>query len=203
MKLYYKPGACSLATHIVLLEIGEPFELDKVDTKAKKTEAGEDYLAINPKGYVPALELDDGHIITENAAVLQYIADQYPEAELAPANGTLERTRLQEHLSYISAELHKSFSPLFAPNTSEDDKEKARKNIAPKLDYFESVFADGRRFLLGDKFSIADAYLFVVISWTRPNKIGLEKWPLLADFAAHVVARDSVKQAMRDEGLIK
>lgn len=203
MKLYYKPGASSLATHIVLLEIGEPFELDKVDTKTKKTEAGEDYLAINPKAYVPTLELDSGHTITENAAILQYLADQYPEAGLAPANGTLERTRLQEHLSYTSSELHKSFSPLFAPNISEDDKEKSRKNVAPKLDYFESVFLDGRRFLLGDSFSVADAYLFVVISWTQSKNINLEKWPLLADFAARVVARDSVKQAMRDEGLIK
>jgi glutathione S-transferase len=203
MKLYYKPGACSLASHIILREIGEDFELDRVDTVHKKTESGADYLKINPKGYVPLLQLDSGETISEGVAILQYIADQHPEAGLVPESGTLQRARLHEHLNYIASELHKSFSPFFAPSSTDEDRQKVKTSVAPKLDHFESIFSDGRKYLLGDKFSVADAYLFVVTRWTKPTGIDLDKWPNLATFMERVAAREHVKEAMRVEGLIK
>lgn len=203
MKLYYKPGACSLASHIVLREVDETFELEKVDTAAGKTESGDDFAAINPKGYVPSLRLDGDAVLTEGAAILQYIADQHPAAELAPKAGTLERARLQEHLNYVASELHKAFSPFFSANPpSGEARQAVEANLARKMDHFEAVLSDGRAYLLGDKFSVADAYLFVVASWSRPTGIDLDRWPNLAAFVGRVAARDAAQDALRAEGLI-
>jgi len=202
MKLYYMPGTCSLASHIVLREIGNVFELESVDTVAKKTETGADFSSINPKGYVPALRLGGGEVLTESPAILQYIADQNPDADLAPRSGTLERAQLQEHLNYISSELHKSFAPFFSPNTTDEEKQVARENVERKMDHFESIFSDGREYLLGDKFSISDAYLFVVSSWTKPTGIGMDKWPNIAAFSTRIAERKNVKDALQAEGLL-
>ena len=147
MKLYYKPGACSLASHIILKEISNDFEIESVDTDNQITESGEDFSKINPKGYVPVLRLDNGEFLTEGAAVLQYLADQNPEAGLAPESGTLERARLQEHLNFTSTELHKAFGPFFSPEASDEEKQKAKNNVERKMDHFESIFDDGRNVL--------------------------------------------------------
>jgi glutathione S-transferase len=202
MKLYYAPGACSLSPHISLREAGVPFDLERVDLASRKTASGEDFSKINPKGYVPALRLDDGEVLTEGAAMVQFIADRSPAAGLAPANGTLERVRLQEHLNFIASELHKAFSPLFTPSTSAEAKQAAMASVARRLDYFERHLGDGRAYLLGERFSVADAYLFTVANWTGPTGIGLDKWPNVAAFVARVAARPSVQAAMRAEGLI-
>jgi len=202
MKLYYKPGTCSLASHIVLREIGKIFELESVDTDAKTTETGADFSKINPKGYVPALRLGSGEVLTESPAILQYIADQNPDADLAPKPGTLERARLQEHLNYISAELHKAFVPFFSPHASDDEKRVAKANVELKMDHFESIFSDGREYLLGNKFSVSDAYLFVVSSWTKFTGIGMDKWPNIAAFSTRIAGRENVKNAMHTEGLL-
>lgn len=202
MKLYYKPGACSLASHIVLREIGEDFELESVDTNTQKTETGADFAQINPKGYVPVLRLDGGQVITEGAAVLQYLADQHPEAGLAPKPGTLERARLQEHLNFVSSELHKAFGPFFSPSASDEEKQAAKANVGSKMDHLESIFSDGRKYLLGDEFSVSDAYFFVVASWAEPTGIGLDKWPNVAAFSSRVAGREKVQDAMRAEGLL-
>lgn len=202
MKLYYKPGACSLASHIILKEIGQDFEIESVDTDNQITESGDNFSKINPKGYVPVLSLDNGYNLTEGAAVLQYLADQNPEAGLAPESGTFERTRLQEHLNYISTELHKAFGPFFSPKTSDEEKQIATENVERKMDHFESIFDDGRAYLLGNKFSVVDAYFFVVSSWVVPTGIGLEKWPRIAAFSTRVADREAVQSAMRDEGLL-
>ncbi|WP_340118688.1 glutathione transferase GstA [Pelagibius sp. 7325] len=201
MKLYYLPGACSLAPHIALREVGATFELDRLDKASKKTESGVDFLTVNPKGYVPALSLDDGDLLTENASILQFIADANPSAALAPAAGTRERVRLQEHLNFIATELHKSFSPLFAPGSSDEMKAAARKKVAQRLDLVEKWLADGRSYLLGDTFSVADAYLFTVVNWTFPTSISLAPWPHVAAYHQRVAARDSVKAALKAEGL--
>jgi len=202
MKLYYKPGACSLASHIILKEIGINFEIESVDTDKQLTESGADYSKINPKGYVPALCTDDDQIITEGAAILQYLADQNPDAELAPKFGTIERARLQEHLNFTSTELHKAFGPFFASNSSEEEKQLAKKNVEGKLDHFESVLSDGRKYLLGNKFSVADAYFFVVSGWAVPTGIGLKKWPNISSFSKRIFEREMVQDAMRTEGLL-
>lgn len=202
MKLYYKPGACSLASHIILKEIGSDFEIESVDTDNQVTESGADFAKINPKGYIPVLRLDDDNLLTEGAAILQYLADQNPEASLAPESGTLERARLQEHLNYISTELHKAFGPLFSPSASDEEKQSAKKNVGRKMDHFESIFNDGRKYLLGNNFTVADAYFFVVSSWAIPTGIGLDNWPGVAAFSSHVTERQRVQDAMRDEGLL-
>ena len=202
MKLYYKPGSCSLASHIVLREIGKDFELEQVDTDTQKTETGADYTRINPKGNVPALKLNDGQIITEGAAVLQYIADQNPEAGLAPKYATIERARLQEHLNCVASELHKAFGPFFKPSSSDDDKTKARINVEKTMDHFESIFSDDRKYLVNNEFSVADAYFFVVSSWAVPTGIGFERWPKIAAFSKRVAGREKVQDAMRAEGLL-
>lgn len=203
MKLYYKPGACSLASHIVLKEIGKDFEIESVDTDNQVTESGADFRKINPKGYVPALSIDGNKILTEGAAVLQYLADQNPSADLAPKPGTLERSRLQEHLNFTSSELHKAFGPFFSSSASEEEKNNAKENVEKKMKHFESVFSDGRKYLVGNKFSVADAYFFVVSSWTTPTGIGLDKWPNIAAFSQRTADRKAVKDAMRAEGLLK
>jgi glutathione S-transferase len=201
MKLYYSPGACSLASHITLREVGATFDLEKVDVKQKRTERDADFWAINPKGYVPALALDSGEVLTEGAAILQYIADQHPQAGLAPANGGLERARLQEQLNFVASELHKAFSPLFNPAASESEKTAANKRVGQKLDVVEKQLSDGRSFLLGEDFSVADAYLFVVAGWTKHFGIALDNWPRVAAFQQRVAAREAVQAALKAEGL--
>ncbi|MEP2990007.1 MAG: glutathione transferase GstA [Parasphingorhabdus sp.] len=202
MKLYYKPGACSLATHITLYEAGAPFEVDEVDTEAGCTKSGKDYKSINPKGYVPALELSDESVLTEGAAVLQYVADQNPESSLAPKAGSIERTRVQEYLSYTGSELHKAFGPFFSDTASDVDKEKAGVNVASKFDYLNEILNDGRDYLVGNSFSVADAYLFVVSNWSNSVGIDLTRWPHIAAFVDRVSKRPATQVAMKAEGLI-
>lgn len=202
MKLFYAPGACSLSPHIVLREAGIAFTLEKVDTASGTTESGADYRGINAKGYVPALQIADGQVLTEGAAVVQFIADRHPDAQLAPAAGTLERARLQEHLNFIASELHKAFTPLFKADSSEDMKTAARANVRRRLGQVEQQLEDGREYLMGERFSVADAYLFTVASWTAPTGIGLGDWPRLQALVARVRERPSVKAAMTAEGLI-
>lgn len=201
MKLYYLPGACSLASHIALREAGASFDLDQVDKATKKTAAGTDFLAVNPKGYVPALSLNDQEVLTEGAAILQYIADRHPEAGLAPAGGTLERARVNEYLNYVASDLHKAFSPLFNPASSDAEKAAAKANATRKLDYVEKLLADGRDYLVGDGFTVADAYLFVVVNWALPTGIGLDAWPHVAAYHQRIAGRDSVQAALKAEGL--
>ena len=201
MKLYYAPGACSLASHITLREVGADFDLEKVDVRQKKTERGADFRAINPKGYVPALGLRNGEVLTEGAAILQFIADQHPKAGLAPAAGTLERARLQEQLNFIASELHKAFSPLFNPALTEAEKAAAKERVGQKLDLVETFLSDGRSHLLGDSFSVADAYLFTVVNWAGHTGIDLERWPHIAAFQQRIAAREAVQEAMKAEGL--
>jgi glutathione S-transferase len=201
MKLYYSPGACSLSPHIVARELGIPFELKKVNTKDKTIEGGGDYWKVNGRGYVPALELDNGQVLTEGPAIVQYLADQKPEAGLAPKAGTIERYRLQEWLNFLTSEIHKQFSPLFKPNTPEDYKPIAKENLATRFDWLDKQL-EGKEYLTGKQFTVADAYLFVLTSWTKPTQIDLSKWPNIAAFQKRVAARPKVKEAMQAEGLI-
>ncbi len=204
MKLHYKPGACSMASHIILNELGIPFELDKTDTDAGKTEAGEDFRTISPNGYVPALVTNDGDVITENPAVLQYLADQMPDAGLAPPNGTLERARLQEALNFVSSELHKSFSPFFSGNVLDTDaRQRAEAGVGRRVSHIERSLADGRAYLLGDTFTVADAYAFVVLNWAGFVGVSLDALPKTQAFVARVAARPAAIKAMVTEGLIK
>jgi glutathione S-transferase len=204
MKLFYKTGACSLATHIVLHELDLPFEIESVDTSAKTTASGRDFLQINPDGYVPAVELADGNVLTEGAAILQYLADAHPDAGLAPAPGSWERTQLHRHLNFISAELHKSFSPLFAKPAAEGAaREAAVEKIGGKIAHFERILADGRAYLMGEAFSVADAYLFTVLNWTNFVGIPLDAYPHLKCFVARVAARPATRAALTAEGLLK
>jgi glutathione S-transferase len=202
MKLYFSPGACSLSPHIALREAGLDFVAERVDLRQKVTESGADFRAVNPKGYVPALQLKDGTVLTEGPAIVQYIADQAPASKLAPAAGTIERYKLVEWLNYISSEVHKSFSPLFNPAATDDMKQAARTAIAHRLNYVAQAL-DGREFLMGSTFSVADAYLFTVLGWAGYVKLSLADWPALQAYIERVGARPAVQQAMRDEGLIK
>jgi glutathione S-transferase len=202
MKLYFAPGACSLSPHIVLREAGLNFELEQVDTKTKKTKSGGDFWAVNPKGYVPALQLDNGEVLTEGPAIVQYLADQKPESGLAPKPGTLERYRLQEWLNFITSEVHKGFSPLFRPTTPEDYKPIAREALANRLGYLDKQLG-GKQYLMGDRFSVADAYAFTVVNWTNFQKIDLAPWPNLKAYFERVRARPKVQEAMKAEGLLK
>lgn len=200
MKLYYAPGACSLSPHIVLLESGLPFSTEKVDLKTKKTASGADYRAINSKGAVPSLALDDGEILTEGSAVVQYIADQKPHSGLAPPAGSFERYRLMEMLNYIAAEVHKSFGPLFNPAASADAKAAASTAIGTKLDWLTGQLG-GKPYLLGETFTVADAYLFTVLRWTGRVGIDLARWPVLKAYQARVAERPKVREALEAEGL--
>ena len=201
MKLYYAPGACSLSPHIVAREAGINIDLQKVNTKDKTMEGDGDFWKVNPRGYVPVLELDDGQRLTEGPAIVQYLADQKPETGLAPKAGTLERYRLQEWLNFLTSEVHKQFSPLFKPNTPEDYKPIAKQNIATRFDWLDQQLA-GKDYLMGKQFTVADAYLFVLTNWTKPTQIDLSKWPNIAAFNKRVAARPKVKQAMQAEGLL-
>lgn len=194
MKLYYSPGACSLADHIALHEAGLAFEHERVDLKAKRTEHGEDYTAVNPKGYVPALRLDSGDVVTENVALLDWISDQ--SATLRPA-GPFGRTRQLEMLGYISAELHKAYGPLFRGG-SDEEKTKAKEMVATKLRFVAGHLKGD--YLFGDQPGVADFYLFVMLLWARKNEIDTPD--VLAALRDRLMARDSVKTAMQHEGLI-
>jgi glutathione S-transferase len=202
MKLYYFAGACSLSPHIVLLETGLPFTMVKVDPKTKKTETGADYLAVNSKGAVPALQFDDGRVLTEGPAIVQYLADQKPESGLAPRAGTFERYQLMEILNFITSEVHKGFSPLFNPATLPEVRESSIATLGKKFDWLTG-FLGKKPFLLGNTFTVADAYLFTILNWTGHVKIDLNKWPVLAAFQARVAQRPKVQEAMRAEGLLK
>jgi glutathione S-transferase len=196
MKLYFSPGACSLHPHIALRETGLPFELVRVDTRAHKTSDGRDYYAINPKGYVPALELDDGSVLTEGAVIDQYIADQKPEAKIIPPAGTLERYHVQEWLNFIATEIHKAFAPLFGG--PDEAKELARTKIAKRFD-FVAKRLDEHSYLVGDTFSVADGYLFNMLTWTQHTGIDLAKWPSLQAFFTRMKERPSVRAALAAE----
>jgi glutathione S-transferase len=202
MKLYYSPGACSLSPHIVLLEAGLPYTLVKTDLKTKKTAGGADYLTINSKGTVPAVELDDGRVLTEGPAIIQYLADQKPESGLAPRAGTFERYQLMEMLNYITSEVHKAFSPLFNPESSAEMKQASVNALTKKFDWLTGFLGD-KTFLLGNTFSVADAYLFTVLKWTRIVKIDLARWPALAAYQARIAQRPKVQAALKEEGLLK
>lgn len=202
MKLYFSPGACSLSPHIVLIEAGLDYTLERVDLRAKRTESGADFLAINPKGYVPALELKDGTVLTEGPAIVQFIADLAPDRQLAPANGTLERYHLMSWLSFISTEVHKNFTPLFRPTSTEDMKDAARTALTTRFAWVAQQLAD-RDYLMGTQFTVADAYLFTVLSWAAYVQFDLSAWPVLAAYQQRVAARPAVQQALREEGLVK
>lgn len=203
MKLYFSPGACSLSPHIVLREAGLNFDLEQVDLKAKKLKKSEaDYLPINPKGQVPVLELDNGKRLTEGPAIVQYVADQKPGSGLAPAAGTFERYQLQEWLNFITSEIHKGFSPLFRPDTPEDYKPIARANLAARYAMLDKHLA-GKQYLMGDQFTVADAYLFTVTNWNNFQKIDLNQWPTVKAYFDRVAARPKVQEAMKAEGLIR
>ncbi len=196
MKLYFSPGACSLHPHITLRETGAAFDLVRVDLRAHKTEDGKDYYAINPKGYVPALELDDGSILTEGAVIDQYIADRKPETKMLPPAGTLARYRVQEWLNFIATEIHKAFGPLFGG--SDEAKEQARVKVGKRFDLVAKAL-ESHAYLVGDSFSVADAYLFNMLTWTQFTGIDLAKWPALQAFFSRIKERPSVQAALAAE----
>ena len=202
MKLYYSPGACSLSPHIVAHELGTALSIEKVDTKTKRTESGRDFWQINPKGYVPALELDNGEVLTEGPAIVQYLADQKGNTQLAPANGTLARARLQEMLNYITSEIHKTYSPLFKDDTPEATREERKAYLLRRYQLIENVL-EKQPWLLGEHFTVADAYLFTVTRWAAGVKLDLSQYPALLKFQERVAARPAVQAAMAKEGLLK
>lgn len=202
MKLYYAPGACSLASHIALHETGLPFEIDKFIASTGKTASGEDFMQLNPKGYVPTIRLDDGSVLTEGAAVLQYIADQNPASGLAPRAGTMERYRLQEWLTYIATEIHKTFSPLFNKAVSLEVKDRAHELLIKRLSYVETQLVN-KPYLMGNSFTVADAYMFVVVSWSDHVGFDLAQFPRLREYLARIAKRPAVQAAMKAEGLIQ
>lgn len=202
MRLYFKPGACSLASRIVLIELGQAFEAVKVDTDQGVTEHGADYGAINPRGYVPALELEDGRIITENAAVLQYLGTLKP-GSLTPDAASWDHIRLQEALSFISSELHKAFSPFFHGEAKGERLAPAQALLASRIGDVEALLANRGPYLLGGQISVADIYLFVALNWAGFISFDLQGWPLVSDFMTRMGARNSVQAALQQEGLLK
>lgn len=200
MKLYFSPGACSLSPHIALREAGVEVELIKVDLKTKTLEDGSDFTKINAKGYVPALQLDNGELLTEGPVIVQYIADRNPTAHLIPAFGTMARYRVLEWLNFISTELHKGFGPLFKPGISEETKAAAKEQIIKRFNWVGEQLG-GRTYLIGDTFSIADGYLFTILYWTRWVDMDLKQWPELQAFFYRVADRPKVKEALAAEGL--
>lgn len=199
MKLYYAPGACSLSPHIVALEAGIEIQLEKVDTKTKRTETGRDFFEINPKGYVPALELDNGEVLTEGTAIVQYLADRKPESKLAPANGSIERYRMQETLGYINSELHKTYSPLFNPNLAADTREERKAYLHKRYDLLDKRLS-GQPMLFGEQFTVADAYLFTITNWAPHVGLDLSEFEALNAFQQRVAQRPSVQAALQAEG---
>ena len=202
MKLFYAPGACSMSPHIVAQEAGIELELEKVDTATKKTASGEDFWTINPKGYVPALQLDDGQLLTEGPAIVQYLADSKPDSKLAPTNGSLARYRVQEMLNFISTEIHKQFTPLFKPTTAPEQRQ-AQVELLGKRFALVEQWLKGKSYLFGDQFTVADAYLFTVVNWCNFVKIDLAPWPGLQKYQARVAARPAVQAVLQAEGLAK
>jgi glutathione S-transferase len=202
MKLYYSPGACSLSPHIALLEAGLPYDLVKVDLKAKKLENGDDFLAINPKGQVPVLALDSGELVTEGPVIVQMIADKVAAKNLAPARDSAERYKLQEWLTYINSEVHKSFGPMFSPVLADDAKAFFKDRVMGKFKYLDGALA-GRDYLMGKQFTVADGYLFTMLSWAERMKFDLAAMPNLLAYKARVGARPAVQAALTKEGLMK
>jgi glutathione S-transferase len=200
MKLYYLPAACSLASNIALREAGLKFELVKVDRRTWRTSDGLDFKEVNPKGYVPALRLDDGEVLTENVCVLQYIADRNPAAKLAPAAGTMERYRLMEWLSFINSEVHKSFGPLFHKDAPEGAKQYARTNLGTRLDYLQRAMGS-KAFVMAEQYTVADPYLFTVLSWGAYVELDIGKWPQLKRYVERIGERPHVRAAREAEGL--
>jgi len=198
VKLFFAPGACSLSPHIALCESGLPFDIERVDLGTKVTKSGADYRKINPKGSVPALLLDNGEVLTEGPAVVQYIADQAPDKGLAPPAGTLARYRLQEWLNYISTELHKGFAPLFKPDTSDEIRKATVASLLPKLEYVAGQL-NGNDYLMGSEFTVADGYLFTILGWTKYAGIDLGLWPAIKAYVERVGARPKVREALAAE----
>ena len=201
MKLYYAPGACSQAPHIILHELGLSHDAERVDLRAKQTESGRPYAEVNPKGSVPALEMDSGEVLTENAVILQYLGDRSGMAEVLPPVGNFRRYRVLEWVNYIATELHKSFGPLFSPDAGDETKAFGKQLIAKRLDYVESELGDGP-YLMGETLTLPDAYLFVITGWAD-KMIGLGRWPKLAAFRERMMERDSVRHVLRTEGLLQ
>ena len=201
MKLYYSPGACSHAVHIVLRELKYKFDIEKVDLAAKKTETGEDYLAINPKGYVPALKLDDGTVLTEVGVIIQYLADQKPRRGLAPKPRTPERYKLMEWLNFTATEIHKGISDFYNPKLTPEWREAKLDRLGKRFDFLNKALG-ANEYLMGE-FSIADAYLFTVLNWTKRLNIDVSNWPNIQSFIARIAERNTVKKAMKAEGLTK
>ena len=201
MKLYYAPGACSLAPHIAMRELGIPVDLKKVDLKAKQYDGG-DYKQVNGKGYVPAIATDDGTVLTECPVILQYLADQKPDAGLAPKPGDKARYKLQEALNFITSELHKGFGNFFNPAMTDEWRRAVTERLSLRLDWLAKQL-EGKQYFMGDQFSVADAYLFTILNWAGPSKFDLSKWPAITDYQKRVAARPKVKEAMVAEGLVK
>ena len=202
MKLYYSPGACSLAPHIVAREAGLSLDLEKVDLANRTTASGRSFLEINPKGYVPALEVQNGTVMTEVSALIQYLADQDPQAGLIPAAGTPERYKVLEWIGFIATEIHKGFSPLWNPTTPDAVKQAAKERLFQRFAYVDQQL-DGRSYLTGERFTVADAYLFVVVNWTNFHGLSLGDYKNLAAFMERVAARPKVQEALQAEGLLK
>ena len=202
MKLYYSPGACSLSPHIALREAGLAFEPVLASTKSHKLQDGTDYYGINPLGYVPLLEMDDGATLREGPAIVQWIADQAPSKNLAPAAGTLARYRLQEWLTFIGTEMHKGFSPLFNPATPEEYKVVIKDKLKSRFTWLDGQLA-GKDYLMGDQFTVADGYMFTIANWAKPMAVDLTAMPNVQAWQARVAARPAVQEAMKAEGLIK
>ncbi len=202
MKLYYSPGACSMSPHIVALEAGLPLSLEAVNLKSKQTATGKDFSQINSKGYVPCLELDDGSILTEGPAIVQYLADKAPASKLAPANGSMERVRLQEWLNYITTEMHKGVGQLFNPRMPEEYRAVVKELLAKRFDWLSGQL-QGKDYVMGSQFTVADAYLFTVLGWTAHVGVDLSKWPVLTAYQARIGSRPAVQKAMEAEGLKK
>jgi glutathione S-transferase len=202
MKLYYSPGACSLAPHIVAREAGLSLDLEKIDLANRTTASGRSYLEVNPKGYVPALQVQDGTVMTEVSALIQYLADQAPQTGLIPAAGTPERYKVLEWIGFIATEIHKGFGPLWNPTTPDAVKQATKERLFQRFAYVDQQL-DGRSNLTGERLTVADAYLFVVVNWTNFHGLSLGDYPNLAAFMERVAARPKVQDALQAEGLLK
>lgn len=202
MKLYISPGACSLSPHIVMYELGMTFDLEKIDKKTKKTTSGENFLELNPNGYIPALKLDDGKILTEGVAIVQYLADQKPEAQLAPKAGTFDRYRLIEWLNFIATELHKGFSPLFSPKISDEMKSAVVERLGMRFSYVDKQLSK-MPFLMGKNFTVADAYLYTILTWAPYAGLKHETWPNLEKYFKAISDRPAVQKALKAEKDLK